>query len=731
MVLDVKQRLHLDVKHRLRLIRAWLRRDPAVPPPRWLGRRWPWAVLAVAVLSIGTLDAWLLSCGFAGCPSASEIRAFKPAQGGEIRDRNNRFLGRIANVRRVNVPLSAVPEHVRQAFIATEDRRFYGHNGLDWRGFFRSIARNVASLGFRQGFSTITMQVAENAFLLDRYNRRSLRRKMLELRYARLLEGQLSKDQILEHYLNVIYLGNGMYGVEAASRDLFGKPISRVTLTEGALLAGLPKAPSAYTPRRSERRAVQRRAVVLGLMADAGFISPDLAQRAARERLRISEEEWRPSTANEVLALDIVRAFVDSVLPDVLKEGDVTVYTTLDLTAQRAADVTVIRHAQALGRSIEGALVAMDPQSGDIRAVVGGRRTLRGGFNRAYNARRQPGSAFKPFVYAAALAQGMGPSTQVDDEPIELDIGSGRPWIPANFDDSYMGRVTFRRALAHSLNAATIMVSRHVGEERVIDVARRNGITRSPLRPVPSIALGALEVTPLELVTAYVPFANGGVRVKPRLVRRIEAPDGKVLWSQEVETQQVMDPREAYEMTSMLRAVVDYGSGRAIRDMGITAPVAGKTGTTNSGTDVWFIGYTPTLVAGIWFGYDQPRPINGGSASGGRIAAPAWAQFYARAWREPRGIAWYAPPNMVMRVIDPQTGELANEWCPARQREFFRPGHEPTEMCRDHSSPPLWHVEDPGDFDDDDPNAPVRRDDPWPEDVRREIGRVFRRIIRF
>jgi 1A family penicillin-binding protein len=726
MAIDVKQRL----RERLSLLRTWLRRDPATPPPQWLGRRWPWAVLGVALLSIATLDSWLITCGFAGCPSASEIRAFKPAEGGEILDRNNNRLGRIANVRRVNVSLTIVPQHVRQAFIATEDRRFYEHNGLDWRGFFRSVARNVASFGFRQGFSTITMQVAENAFLLDRYNKRSLRRKLLELRYARLLESQLSKDQILEHYVNVIYLGNGMYGVEAASRDLFGKSVSRATLTEGALLAGLPKAPSAYTPRRSEVRAVERRAVVLGLMADAGFISRDLATRAARERLRISEDEWRPSTANDVLALDVVRAFVDSVLPDVLKEGDVRVYTTLDLTAQRAADRAVIRHAQALGKTIQGALVAMDPQTGDIRAVVGGRRTLRGGFNRAYQARRQPGSAFKPFVYAAAIGSGLSPATVVDDEPIELDMGNGQLWQPANFDDSYMGRVTFRRALAHSLNAATIRVSRAVGEGRVIDAARRNGI-RSPLRAVPAIALGAVEVTPLELVTAYVPFANGGARVTPRLVRRIEAPDGKVLWSSEVERQQVMDPREAYEMTSMLRAVVDYGSGRALRDYGISAPIAGKTGTTNSGADVWFIGYSPTLVAGVWFGYDQPRPINGGAASGGRIAAPAWADFYRQGWREPRGSAWFVPDNMIMRVIDPQTGELANEWCPARQREWFRPGHEPVEPCREHSAPPLWYVDEPGDIDEGDPTARPRRDEEWTRDVRREIGRVFRRIIRF
>jgi penicillin-binding protein 1A len=331
-------------------------------------------------------------------------------------------------------------------------------------------------------------------------------------------------------------------------------------------------------------------------------------------------------------------------------------------------------------------MVALDPRTGDVRAMVGGRTYERGGFNRATSARRQPGSAFKPFVYAAALSVGLTPATEVDDDPVDVEDENGKIWSPANYGDEYMGRVTMRRALMRSANAATVRVSRSVGEQRVIAAARRNGVA-SPLRPVPAIALGAVEVTPLELVAAYAPFANGGVRVVPRLVRRIEAADGTLLWATETVRAPAMDPMDAYQMTSMLRAAVDYGTGRTIRSMGVKGAVAGKTGTTNDGADVWFVGYTPTVVAGFWFGHDSPRSLSG-DASGGRLAAPAWAEFYLNGWKERTPAnAWRPPPGMVMRVIDGVTGELANEWCPVTQREWFKPGSEPESPCREHGPP--------------------------------------------
>jgi 1A family penicillin-binding protein len=707
---------------------------PAEPARVWMKRRWrSLALLGGLCIAIAAFDAWLGTCGFAGCPSRSEIRAFRPGEGGRIVDQNDRYLGRIAIVRRVNVPLSDIPLPVRQAFLATEDRRFYEHNGLDWRGFFRAAAANIRHMGVREGFSTITMQVARNSFLVNQRYGRTLRRKLIELRLTRLIEGELTKDQILELYLNLIYLGNGMNGVEAASRDLFGKHVSELSVSEGAMLAALPKGPSAYTPRDHYERGLRRRNLVLSLMAETGYLTPTEAQRAQDTPLRIAEDEWRPDTGTEPLALDAVRVFIDSILPDVLKDGDVTVYTTLDLAAQRAADRAVLRQTTVVTRetqyaggrvkeAAQGALVALDPRTGDIRALVGGRRSKRG-FNRAFNAKRQPGSAFKPFVYAAGLRSGMTPATLVDDEPVEVAQGRNKIWRPANYGDSYTGTITLAKALAISSNAAAVRVSQTVGIPNVIDVAHRNGI-QSPLPNFPAMALGAVDVTPLELVAAYAPFANGGLRVHPRLVRRIEAADGTVLWSAEIAPRDtVMDPRDAYQLTSMLRGVVDDGTARVLREMGVEGPVAGKTGTTNDADDVWFVGYTPSLVAGVWFGYDTPRPI-APHASGGHLAAPAWAEFYLNGWREPASSAdaWQPPPGMTMRVIDPETGMLANDWCPERKREYFKPGTEPTEICNVHFEQPPDYFPMPDEM------------NPVPDPVKKAtegIGKVLRRIFHF
>lgn len=652
------------------------------------------AVAAVALL-FGIFGAWLATCGFGGCPSAADIRRFRPAEGSRVLDRSGALLGQLSYVRRVNVPLSEVPLMVRRAFIATEDRRFYSHHGLDWRSVARAALHNLRALGVREGFSTITMQLARNGFAALLPPRRTLRRKLLEIRLARLIERNLSKDEILALYLNVIYLGNGTYGVEAASRDLFGKSVSELTLAEGAMLAALPKGPSSYTPRHDTARARGRRNLVLSLMADEGYISEARARKAAAEPLVVAKEEWSP-TRTRSYAIGAVSALVDSVLGEDAHElGDVTVYTTIDARAQRAAEKAVSVRAAAIDRStesedgvgVQGALVALDPRTGDIRALVGGRRNERGGFNRAISALRQPGSAFKPFVYAAALGVGYTPASVVADEPVSVPQEGG-VWTPANYGGEYTGTITMRSALAHSSNVAAVRFSRAVGEARVVRRAHANGIT-SPLAAVPSIALGALEVTPLELVTAYAPFANGGYRVHPRLVRRIEAGDGSVIWANDVAPRDsVLDPRDAFQLTSMLQSVVDEGTGRAVRALGARGPIAGKTGTTNDGTDAWFVGYTPSLVAGVWFGYDTPHSM-GPAATGGRLAAPAWADFYVHGWPQgERDEPWRPPPGLVSRLIDAGNGQLAGEWCPTTRLEWFRAGTEPTRYCEEHATPP-------------------------------------------
>ncbi len=669
---------------------------------------------------------WLGTCGFDGCPTPRDIQSFQPDQGGQILDRYNRVMGRLETVRRVNVPLKAVPEFVQQAFIATEDRRFYQHGGLDWRGFFRALATNLKAGRTREGFSTITMQVARNTFAVRKYPARSLRQKLTELRLSRLIERSLTKQQILELYFNVIYMGNGVYGVEAASRDLFGRNVNQINLPQAAMLAALPKAPSVYTPRRHPDRALARRNLVLSLMVKEGYVSANRLPGLQAERLRIARDEYRPKDPNDSYALDAVRAIVDSIIQGGTSDiVDLTVRTTLDRTAQIAADRAVRRQASAIqsetGRRalVQGAMVAIDPRNGDIRALTGGRQYERGNFNRALLAHRQPGSAFKPFVYAAAMAAGYTPSSEVDDDPIDV-IQGRNVWSPANYNDDYSGRITFRRALIRSANAATVRVSQAVGIPRIIDVAHRNGIV-SQLPNVPSMALGSLEVTPIELVTAYAPFANGGLRVRPRLVRSIETADKTPLFTQEEQGgTPVMDPRDAYQVTSMLQSVVDYGTGKVIRDYGVKGLIAGKTGTTNSGTDVWFVGYSPTIVAGFWFGFDNPASISG-DASGGRLAAPAWAEFYLNGWREPANpTAWNPPPGMTMRIIDPTTGYLATEWCPAARNEYYKPGTEPVLQCPVHG---------PDMGDEENPDWQNQRD--WSNDFGKRIGRALGKIFKF
>lgn len=669
--------------------------------------RWPRLGRMMLVLGLVLLlivVGWVGTCGFQGCPSAAQIQAFRPSEGSRVLDRSGKPIGRLTQVRRINVSLSDVPRPVRAAFIATEDRRFYYHGGVDWRSTGRALVRNLSDVSIREGFSTITMQVARNAFLPHLSNERSFRRKLIELELAQRLERNLTKQQILEMYLNVIYLGNGTYGVEAASRDLFGKSVRRLSLSEAAALAGLAKGPALYTPRRHPDRARARRDLVLWLMAREGYITASQAAQARKEPLRVAPAQWRPPP-DRSYALDPVRAAVDSVLGDnAATAGDLVVHSTIDAEAQQSAERAIRIQGAAIqrqastsqpGGELEGAVVALDPRTGEIRALVGGRRAVRRGFNRAFGARRQPGSAFKPFVYAAALVAGYSPATILDDSPVEIEDG-GRIWRPENFGGEYGGPLTLRRALMRSANAATVRLSQAVGESEVVTLAYRSGI-RSRMDAVPALALGAMEVTPLELVASYAPFANGGFRVHPTIVSRIESADGTVLWqAPRPKAERVLDRAQAFQITSMLQSVVDGGTGRVVRNMGVRGQVAGKTGTTNNGADVWFIGYTPTLVAGFWFGYDSPRPI-AANASGGRLAAPAWAMFYLNGWHEPAAAdAWKPPDDLVQRTIDALNGELANEWCPVTQREWFKTGTEPTSTCRTHDAPFIDQLEELG-----------------------------------
>jgi len=658
-----------------------------------------WGAVGAALVGAATLSGWWWSCGFQGCPTPAELRAWQPTEGGTLYAHDGTVVSGLAVVRRDNVPLTRVPAHVQAAFIAVEDRRFRTHHGVDWRGVARATVANVLAGGVREGASTITMQLARNVFLGNRAAERSWGRKLLEWRYAGLLEAALTKDEILERYLNAIYLGNGVYGVEGASRDLFGKSIGNVTLAEAALLAGLPKAPTTYSPRNARRKALARRAVVIGVLARDKVASPAALRTARNAPLRLARSEWTPTRGADSWAVEAIRGTLDSlralgIIPRALNDAQLRVYSTIDRRAQVAAERAVASGAAAIdqerdasgfavrgrGNRTEGALVALDPLTGAVRAIVGGRRVERRGFHRALRAQRQPGSTFKPFVYAAALRAGYTPATMVDDEPVEVSVGRD-VWRPDNYGSEYAGRITLRDALARSANAATVRVSREVGVQRIATLAHAQGIA-SPLPLVPALALGAASVTPLELTAAYAPFANGGHAVTPWLVTRVEDAFGRELWRRpDVAPRAVIDAADAFLVTSLLQTVVDRGTGRAVRDLGIRGPVAGKTGTTNDGADVWFVGYTPTLVAGLWFGADTPQPL-GYNPSGGRLAAPLWARFLRDGWHSPeRDTPWLPPAGIETRVIDIASGKLAGEWCGESRREYFRTGTAPRESC--------------------------------------------------
>lgn len=689
--------------------------NASAPPSR--SQRWRRAslyALALIVAGAFTSASWWWSCGWQGCPTATELRAWRPTEGGALLGRDSALVSALAPVRRVNVPLTRIPAHVRAAFVAVEDRRFREHHGVDWRGVARALASNLRAGGVREGASTITMQLARNVFLGNRASERSWGRKFLEWRFAMLLEQALSKDDILERYLNAIYLGNGVYGVEAASHDLFGKRVGDLSLAEAAMLAGLPKAPSSYSPRNDRTRALARRSVVLDVLEREHVASAASVAAARRAPLKIARAEWTSSRNADSWAVEAVRVTLDSlrdagVIPHALNDGQLRVWSTIDRRAQLAAERTVAAGAAAIdderrwnGNDIDGAsrtqgaLVAIDPFTGAVRAIVGGRRMERRGFNRALRARRQPGSTFKPFVYAAALQQGFTAASMVEDEPVE--IGAGRNvWRPANYGDEYAGRITVRDALARSANAATVRISREVGVPRIVELAHAQGIV-SDLPNVPALALGAGAVTPIELTTAYAPFANGGRRITPYLVEKVEDPFGRVLWQRSAgPSSQVLDAPDAFLVTSLLQGVVDHGTGYAVRSAGIQGPVAGKTGTTNDGTDVWFVGYTPSLVASIWFGADAPTPL-GYNASGGRLAAPQWARFLRDGWHSPEEDApWTPPPGIESRQIDIGTGKLASDWCGPSRREYFKLGTAPRGSCEDDqwfamrdANPPDW-----------------------------------------
>jgi penicillin-binding protein 1B len=597
-----------------------------------------------------------------------------------------------AREKRRDVPLGLIPKQMVEAVLAIEDRRFYDHPGIDPIGIAGAIVRNVfGDKEYLAGGSTLTQQLVKNTFLTPE---KLLRRKMTEWFMAIALERRLAKDQILQLYLNDVSLGQrgsfAIHGVGEAARLFFGKDVANVTLAEAATIAGVIQSPSRLSPFRNPERARERRNVVLHAMADAGFISQDAAERTAREPLRMAPR-----------ALDAEAPyFVDHITEELQERyakiavGAVDVYTTLDLHLQRIAHEAVREGlakvdeilARRKRRNAQAALIAVDPRTGDVLALVGGRSYNVSQYNRATAARRQPGSVFKPFVYLAAFerayAEGRSdvtPATMVLDEPTTFTFND-QVWEPKNYEGEYDGEVTYRRALALSRNLATIRVAEAAGYGEVASLWRRVGAGAAP-RPYPSIALGVFEATPFEIATAYTVFPNGG-HVQPlRAIARIVSGSREIVLPIGDE-RPIARADTTFLVTTMMRSVVNEGTGAGVRAAGFAADAAGKTGTTNDLRDAWFVGFTPELLTVVWVGLDDNQPLG---LSGTQAALPIWTTFMKRAIAGRSGGTFAPPEGIVFVDIDKDTGRISAPGCPRVMREAFIAGTEPREICYLHS----------------------------------------------
>jgi len=594
------------------------------------------------------------------------------------------------------VRLDETPRVLIDAVLAAEDHRFFEHGGLDVRALVRAAWANLRAGKVKEGGSTITQQLVKVRLLSPQ---RTLFRKLREAWLAALVESRYSKERILEAYLNEIYLGQrgpiAIRGVGAATRSYFGKEVHQLTTGEAALLAAIIRGPNIYSPTVDPDRARDRRNTVLARMRDLGTITRDEHDRARRAPVRVRSLA-SPGQAAPYF-VDFVRQELEQRFdPEVSRVRGVRIVTTLDLNLQRFAEAAAARGLDRLesslprasrrdpGRRLQVAMLVVEPGTGEIRALVGGRDYLASQFNRVTLARRQPGSAFKPIVYLAALRARDGvPSftaaSRVDDLPITLE-SRGQPWSPRNSDDRYEGSVSVRQALERSLNAATVRIAQAVGLPNVIETARTLGL-HGQLAPVPAMALGAFEVTPLELARAYLPLANGGIRFSAVSgIRTVQFGDEPVNPAGAEEALRVISPAEAWLVTSLLKGVMTSGTGSAARSSGLPDVVAGKTGTTNDGRDAWFVGYTPRLLALVWVGFD------GGEShglSGAQAALPIWVDFMKQAIDAYPQPDFTVPAGIAFADIDATNGKRAARACPVVVREAFLVGTEPP-LCDEH-----------------------------------------------
>lgn len=633
------------------------------------------AAIAIIVFIVMITGAGLgfLTASIHTMPSLKgEIR---PAASSQIFDINGRLIATIHSVEnRLPVPLNKVPKDLQNAFVATEDARFFQHIGVDPRAILRAIFANVAGGGVSEGASTITQQLARNALLSQE---QTLKRKIQEAVLAIQIERQYTKQEILELYLNQIYFGQGAYGVQAAAWVYFGKNVENLNLAECALLAGIPKSPNYYSPLNNLKAAKERQSVVLDQMVKYDYISQDTANKAKAVELKLASRSPGSGGEASYFVDYVTQQLIDKYGADAVYKDGLKVYTSLDLNMQRAAEKAMGKlptyRTDAKGiKQPQGALVAIDPQNGHIRAMIGGRGTDQ--FNRAVLAERQPGSAFKPFVYLAAIESGMTPATIIEDKPVTF--GS---YSPTNYDHKSRGRVTLRTALENSLNVVAVKLANQVGPDKPLYYAQQMGIstlvTRGPVNDVNlAMALGGLSrgVTPLELASAYGVLANGGVRVEPTAILRVVDRSGRVLEQHQPQAKAVINERSAYLLTDMMKGVITRGTGGGAN---IGRPAAGKTGTTSDHKDAWFVGFTPDLVAAVWMGSDTPEYLNG--ITGGDTPATIWHDFMMAALAKMPARDFVRPSGIVSATVSPKDGNLADPKSKDAHSEIFIEGTQP------------------------------------------------------
>jgi penicillin-binding protein 1A len=664
--------------------------------------------IAVSLWASAAFAAWLLVGVATGLPDNDELRGIGVmSRSTTIYDADDQPAFTIFKEQRIEVPLSKVSPNLVNALIAIEDQRFFDHGGVDVIRVGGAAWRNLMDGWGAQGGSTLTQQLARQSFLT---REKTLRRKLKEVVVAARLEREFGKDDILELYLNKVYFGDGLYGAEAASLGYFGKHASELTVAEAALLAGLVKAPSAYAPTVSMEKAIARRNATLQAMRSSGMIDEAVYDVAVRQEMQLTDGLRSRESFGQYFKEEVRQQLVERFGWERVYEGGLKVYTTVDLDLQKAAEAEVARtvaeiEERQLQRKrgvttepLQAALVTLDPRTGEVRAMVGGRSFDKSRFNRVTQAKRQAGSAFKTFVYAAALERGYTPASLIQPMTTPIMTFEGA-WVPEDHGSSEP--MTMRAALRNSSNRAAVGMLQEIGIPAALQMSEKLGIESVP--GVPSMALGSGEVTLLSMTAGYAAFANGGLRPEAILIRRVETAEGEVLFHATPKGERAVSETTAYLVTAMLSDVINGGTGWQARRVGFTAPAAGKTGTTNDYRDAWFVGYTPTLATGVWVGYDMPRTIisNGYAAT---LAVPLWGRFMAAAMKNAGQPQFARPRGITTATICRISGKLATGSCqgaidfdletglpstrPVVYTEYFTRGTEPSEYCPWHTHAP-------------------------------------------